>query len=90
LDVGAAIDTCDGDEETSPQLIAVGRNHVDLFACIGPLELPSGGATTRIAPNQHDVPVECRRLALDSEKTLADVEDEVIAFVCDRSKDAYS
>jgi hypothetical protein len=90
LDVGAAIDTCDGDEETSPQLIAVGRDHIDLFAGVRPLELPSGGATTRVAPNQHDVSAESRRLALDSEESPAGVEDQVITLVCDRSKDAYS
>jgi hypothetical protein len=90
LDVGAAIDTCDGDEETSPQFIAVGRDHVDLFAGVGPLELPSGDATTRIAPNQHDVSVESSRLALDSEESPAGVEDQVVALVCYRSKDAYS
>jgi hypothetical protein len=90
LDVGAAIYTCDGDEETPAQLIAVSRDHVDLFARIAPLELPSGGATTRIAPNHHDVSVERCRLALDSEKTPAGVEDQVIAFVCDHSKDAYA
>jgi len=90
LDVGAAINTCDGDEEASPQLIAVGRDHVDLFARIRPLVLPSGDTTTRIAPDQYDISVESRRLALDSDKTPAGIENQVITFVRDRSKDTYS
>jgi hypothetical protein len=52
--------------------------------------LSSGGTPTGIAPNQHDVSFEGRRLALNSKKALANVEDQVIALVCDRSKNAYS
>jgi hypothetical protein len=75
-----------GNEETAAELIAVGRNCVDLITRVRTLEHSAGGPTTRIAANHQHVAIECRRFTLHSQQTLANIEDEVVALVGNRSK----
>jgi hypothetical protein len=67
------------EEEAAIQIWAVRSDGVDLAGSIRPLSETFASAPRRVAAYPHDVAVEARVLALRTEKSGAEREDQVVA-----------
>src|SRR5207249_4230104 len=76
------------DEVTAVNVGTIGSVGIDFISTIGAPENPMTIPTTRIAPEDDDIPVPRGPLALDSHQLIAKIEDEVVSLaVCNRSVD---
>jgi hypothetical protein len=79
MDLEGTVDHLEGDQVTALELRAERRKSIELTVNVRPSDQPAPRPTTGVRPDDDDLTVQWRPLALDSKQSLTRVEDQVIS-----------
>jgi len=78
------------EEETGIELLAVSSDDVDLIRAILSVNQAIAATPTSPASNEHNIALSTRPLALDPDEPRPKIENQVVALITQRLKDAHA